>query len=154
MVDPIAFLLGWAVSIWWAWSERRRGPKHPRMLQLRILGRPIHPVGLGVSLYTAILAYAILSDQALGQLLRGPIGTGVGLVCAAATIALWAGWWASRRDWLQTGLLWATAGIVATATTVIIDVGWGSVSAWLSAPVAVISCGSWLLERADPQGRR
>lgn len=153
-MDPISWAIAWAVGLWWAWSGRRRGPKHPRMLQLRVLGRPIHPVGLGVSLYTAILAYAILSRQALGQLLDGPIGTAVGLVCASATIALWAGWWARRRDWLTTGLSWATAGIVAVATTVVIDVGWGSVSAWLSGPVAVIAFGSWLLERADPQGRR
>lgn len=125
-----------------------------RYLRVTAFGRPIHPVGFGVSLYTAILAFAILTDSAIGQLLDGPVGACVGVVCAAATVALWAGWWARRRDWLTTGLSWATAGIVATATTVIIDVGWGSVSAWLSAPVAIIACGSWLLERADPAGRR
>lgn len=125
-----------------------------RFLAPRLWGRKVHPVGLGVSLYTAILAYAILTGSAIGKLLDGPIGACVGGVCAAATIALWAGWWARRRDWLTTGLSWATAGTVATATTVIIDVGWGSVSAWLSVPVAIIAFGSWLLERADPAGRR
>jgi hypothetical protein len=121
-----------------------------RMLRIRVFGRPIQPVAFGVSLYTAILAFAILTDSALGQLLDGPIGEAVGVVCAAATAALWFGWWARRRDWLQRGLAWATAGIVATTITVVIDVGWSSVSAWLSTPVAVIAFGSWLLERADP----
>jgi len=154
-MDPFSWAFGW-LAVAWVWFGDRiaANVKHPRMLPILVLGRPIHPVALGVSCYTAILAFAILSDQALGQLLKGPIGTGVGLVCAAATIALWAGWWRRRRDWLTTGLSWATAGIVATATTVIIDVGWGSVSAWLSAPVAIIACGAWLLERVDPQGRR
>lgn len=125
-----------------------------RFLSLRVFSRLIHPVALGVSLYTGILAFAILTNAALGRLLDGPIGEAIGLVCAAATAALWWGWWARRRDWLQRGLSWATAGIAATATTVIVDVGWGSVSAWLSVPVAIIACGSWLLERADPAGRR
>lgn len=129
------------------------GPAHGRYIAPRLCGRKIQPVALGVSLYTAMLAGAILTESAIGQLLAGPIGTAVGLVCAAATGALWVGWWAQSHDWLARGLLWATAGIVATASTVIIDVGWASVSAWLSVPVAVISCGSWLLERADPQGR-
>ena len=136
----------------WTWLITENDD--PRFLRMELWRRKIQPVALGVSIYTAILAFAILTNQSLGQLLDGPIGEAIGLVCAAATVALWWGWWARRRDWLQRGLSWATAGITAVATTVIVDVGWGSVSAWLSVPVAIIAAGSWRLERADPAGRR
>lgn len=150
-IGPIIYPLVHPIGRLWMWLT---GPTTGRYLHPVIWGRRIHPVAFGISLYTGILAFAILTDSAIVQLLDGPIGEAIGLVCAAATAWLWAGWWARRRDWLQRGLSWATAGITAVATTIIIDAGWASVSAWLSAPVAVIAFGSWLLERADPQGRR
>lgn len=49
------------------------------------------------SIYTLVLSIAILSDRAIGQLLDGPIGDGIGLASAAATVLLWVGWWGQRH---------------------------------------------------------
>lgn len=121
-----------------------------RTLPRRIAHRAVKPLSFWASIYTLVLSIAILSDRAIGQLLDGPIGDGIGLASAAATVLLWVGWWGQRHRVMCHGLLLAAAVISATAATVFAEYGAGSVAAWLSVPVAGLCASAWLLEVSDP----
>lgn len=124
-----------------------------RTLRHQWFGRRIHPVGLTTSVYTAYLSWLILSGGALGQVLDGVIGAAIGVALAVASVLLWVGWWARRRDLLMRGLILESAGISAVAATVLIELGPTTPSGLLALPVAALCAMSWQIERGDPAGR-
>lgn len=121
-----------------------------RTLPRRIAHRAVKPLSFWVSIYTFLLALMILSDQAIGKLLDGPIGDGVGLAAAAATVLLWVGWWGQRHATMCHGLLLAASVISAVIATVFAEYGLVNWSAWLSVPVAGLCASAWYLEVSDP----
>lgn len=121
-----------------------------RTLPVRIAHRAVKPLSFWASVYTFVLAVAILSDRAIGQLLDGPIGDSIGLAAAVATVLLWWGWWSEAHKVMCHGLLLSASVIAAVAATVFAEFGPASVSAWLSIPVAGLCASAWLLEVSDP----
>lgn len=121
-----------------------------RTLPVRIAHGAVKPLSFWASIYTAILSVAILSDRAVGQVLRGPVGDCIGVAAIVATGLLWWGWWAERHQTMCDGLLLAASVCAAVAAAVFAEFGVANVSAWLSVPVAGLCASAWLLERADP----
>lgn len=122
-------------------------------LRRRIAGRAIRPYALAVSLATAVIAVAVLADQAVGRLLDDRPGTIVGLMAIATVVMLWWGWWTRSDRWMARGLLWSS-GVWAGVATVLTVEGGAWVSACLAACWCLASGGAWLLEHEDVRGRR
>ena len=122
-------------------------------LRRRIAGRAIRPYALAVSLATAVIAVAVLTDQAVGKLLDAWPGTIVGLMAVATVLMLWVGWWARDDRLMARGLLWSS-GVWAGVATVLTVEGGAWVSACLAACWCLASGGAWLLEHEDVRGRR
>jgi len=75
-------------------------PDDGRTLPWRILRRTVKPYALAVSLSTFVVSYAIITGQAIGQLLNEFPGQLVGVAGFAAVMLLWVGWWCQRDDWM------------------------------------------------------
>ncbi len=120
-------------------------------LRSRWFGRRVHPVAFFTSLWSAWSAWLIVSDQE--AFVRIPLGLGIGLWQASATVILWAGWWLRRRPLLMTGLLWAAGGIAAVSATVCVEFERLDPSAVFGLIFAGAVAWSWQLEREDTVGR-
>lgn len=109
--------------------------------------RRFRPYVFGVSIATAVIAWACLTGIAVGKLLDGATGIIVGAAAVVTVLALWWGWLASSERWMLRGLLWS-AGVWAAVTTILAtDVGIVNVNTLLSAAWVIASGGAWLLER-------
>jgi hypothetical protein len=120
-----------------------------RTLPFRLLHRAVQPYAFAISLYTGMLTYFVLSDQAIGQLLDGPIGEFIGVAAAVTTGLLWWGWWAYNNKAMTHGLLLSAATIAAISGSIFAENGLTSPSAWLAVPLVIASAGAWLLEITD-----
>lgn len=118
-------------------------------LPWRLRGRFLRPYAFAVSIATAVIAYAILCGVAVGRLLNDGSGLITGCVGVAATLLLWAGWWAKSDRWMRWGLFWTTGVWAAVATILAYDVGVWNVNTLLAACWALASGGAWLLEATD-----
>ena len=128
-------------------------PRDGRTLPWRIAHRAVKPYALAVSFSTAVVSWAILSGQAIGQLLDTFPGQTVGVVGFAAVMLLWAGWWAQRDDWMGHGLL-LTVGVWAAVWAIImLDTEWSNISGWLAFAWVIASGGAWTLEVTDQERR-
>lgn len=126
-------------------------PLRGRTLPFEWLHRAVQPYAFAISLYTGMLAYFILTDQAIGLLLDGPLGHVIGGAAAATTVLLWWGWWCQRPEWMQHGLLLSAATIASVSGTLFAEQGIGSPSAWLAVPLVIASASAWLLEVNDKE---
>lgn len=118
-------------------------------LPWRLRGRFLRPYAFAVSIATAVIAYAILCHVAVGRLLNDGPGVITGIVGLAASILLWAGWWAKSDRWMRWGLFWTTGVWAAVTTILAFDVGVWNVNTLLAGCWALASGGAWLLEVTD-----
>lgn len=120
-----------------------------RSLPWVVLGRQVRPYSLAISLYVAVLSYAVVTNRAIGQLLDGPIGLAIGVVGIVTVGLLWGGWWA-RSTWAMTqGLLLSACVIASVAAAIFADTSWTNISGLLASTLVVASGGAWLLEVSD-----
>lgn len=115
--------------------------------QLRrfILGRAVRPYAFAVSMATAVVSWAVLTDQAVGRRLDEWPGHLIGVMGIITVVLLWYGWWARSDVWMTRGLLWST-GVWAGVGTVLSIEGGAVVSGLLAWCWVVASAGAWLLE--------
>lgn len=116
-------------------------------LARRLAGRAVRPYALAVSLATAVIAYAVATDVAVGVLLDRWPGHIIGVMAAATVVMLWGGWWGRSEAWLRRGLFWS-AGVWAGVAMVLTIDGAAPVSAALAWCWMIASGGAWLLERS------
>ena len=128
-------------------------PDDGRTLPWRILRRTVKPYALAVSLSTFVVSYAIITGQAIGQLLNEFPGQLVGVAGFAAVMLLWVGWWCQRDDWMAHGLFITVGVWTGVWAVVIYDTEWNNVSGWLAFAWSVASGGAWLLEVFDREQR-
>lgn len=121
-------------------------------LRSRILGRVIRPYALTVSLATAVVTWAILTDRAVGKQLDYWPGHLIGVMGVITVLLLWGGWWSRNEGWMMHGLLLST-GVWAGVGTVLALEGAGIVSGLLAWCWVIASGGAWLLE-VDEARRR
>lgn len=120
-----------------------------RTLPWRILGRAVRPYVLAVALATTVSVWSVSTDRAVGQLLDGLPGTIIAAYGVIAVLALWAGLWARRDDWMRTGLLASAGYWAAVGTVIMLEPGVSLVSGWLAWCWVVASGGAWMLEQVD-----
>lgn len=114
--------------------------------------RGFRPYVFGVSIATAVIAWACLTGIAVGKLLDGAAGVIVGLAAVATVGVLCAGWAWQRNTWMLHGLLWSTGVWAAVATILAVDVGATNVNTLLAACFVVMSGGAWREERRALRG--
>lgn len=115
---------------------------------MRILGRPIKPVALGLALNVLVIAQANIrnDDRGIGQGLAYLLA----LAAGAAFVLLCAGWFMKRQRLAEYGLL-LTAGVYMTrAIFVALENPWDQ-AIFFSVGAAIIAGGSYLLEATDPR---
>lgn len=116
-----------------------------------ILGRPIKPVALGLTILMVTLTVSnvtgagVLGDVALSRVLAAG--------AAVSAILLTAGWVTGKQGLAEAGLLATAAGNIARSSFLMMTYGPGQQSVWLSMGVTVIAAGAYLLETWDASGR-
>lgn len=115
--------------------------------------RPVKPVALGLAVVMiGLTIYNVLGLGAFGDTLVASI---VAVVAGASAVCLVAGWWARSQPMAEAGMLGAAFVLLARATFFLLTEGVATRSWVLSAGVAVIAGGSYLLEKvSDGEVRR
>jgi len=118
-----------------------------------VWGRMVMPLAIMASMWSAFIAVAVLTDQAMGRMLAGPIGEVIGAVAALACGLLVGGWWARSMWALRQGLILTACFSGAVTCTLLAEFGTWSVSAWLASPWIVGCALAWLIEVRDQRMR-
>lgn len=114
---------------------------------LLIMGRPLKPVALGLSLSMIVLTVFNTSD--LGILRDAVIGDVVGIMAAISASCLIAGWVFRSQHMAEAGLFIAGLTMVLRSAFLFALVGIGNIGVWLGVGTAIVALGAFLLERVD-----
>jgi hypothetical protein len=114
---------------------------------LRLLGRPVKPVALGLMFSMAVLCVFNVTDA--GVLGATRIGDVVAIMAGAAVLMLTAGWALRSQPMAEAGLFTAGLTMVLRSTFLFALQGVGNVGVWLGVGTAIIALGAFLLERID-----
>lgn len=114
-----------------------------------VLGRPVKPVALGLSILMVALVAINIADA--GELRDAALGDGIAVMAGTAAVCLWVGWIARSQRMAEAGLLLSTVVYVLRSAFIAFDAGFGSIGVYLGAGAAVIAGGAYLLETWDDQ---
>lgn len=118
-------------------------------LRRTLLDRVVRPYAFFVSLATFVVTLALITNEAVGALLKGAPGDVLAVLGIATIGLLWAGWWFKNDVLMVRGLLWS-AGVWAGVGAVLLIDNW---TAWVSPALAFCWAGmsavSWWLEYDD-----
>ncbi len=116
-----------------------------------IFGRPIKPVTFGMTFLMAVNAITGIAN--IGVFQSSPLGDVLSVFGGVAFTAFVAGWCYKNQSLIELGLAIATGMWVARCFFLILYHGYSiDESAFLNFGVALVSGGSYLLERADSLG--
>lgn len=115
---------------------------------VRLLGRPIKPVALGLTLNMLIVAQANFRDMDRGT--TPPMSTMLGVMAVVAVTALILGWVLRMQRLAEVGLL-VTVFVYATRAVFIQLTNTWDEAVFFSLAAVIIAGGSYYLEVADRQ---
>lgn len=119
----------------------------PMNLPFRILGRPLKPVALGLTIITSTIGWTefahagAFGDSAWAHPLTA-------LAAITSILFVW-GWWGRSQQVAEWALLFAASTMIFRSTGLFLTLGPEDQRTWLSFGVGVIAIGSYALERLD-----
>ena len=116
---------------------------------VNVLGRPFKPVALGFCV--SMPALAIYNYLDVGILGDSGWGDAIGAVAGISFVLLIGGWFWSKQQMTEHGLLLVFVAYLARALWFLFTVGLSSQSLWLSLSVVIIGGGSFFLEAVNPK---
>lgn len=118
---------------------------------LTVFGRPLKPVAFGLTLSMVIIAQSNFrgADRGTGY----PLSVLLGICAAAAAATLVIGWAGRLQRVAEVGLL-LVVGVYVTRAVFIFLSSVPDQSVFFSLSTAIIAGGSFMLEAAEPEGRR
>ena len=112
-----------------------------------VMGRPIKPVALGLTIL--MLSLLVINLTGVGELTGTLLARVIAVMAGTAAVTLVAGWvWRSQRM-AQAGLLLAAIVYITRSAFIALDSGIGSIGVWLGGGAGVIAAGAYLLETWD-----
>jgi hypothetical protein len=119
----------------------------PLNLSIKLLGRPVKPVSLGISIFMAVLTIFNLADTGVfGASLYGDI---IAVISASSFTLLVLAWIINSQLLTEYGLLLASTVFVVRGTFLGLTLSWGRQDVYFSLAMFIISAGSYFLERTD-----
>jgi hypothetical protein len=113
---------------------------------LRVFGRPLKPVALGLTLTMIIVAQSNFRGADRGT--EYPLSVVLGVLAVIAAVTLAAGWICGRQRIAEAGLL-LVVGVYATRATFIQMVSPFDQAVWFSLATVIIAGGAYILEASD-----
>lgn len=118
---------------------------------LRVLGRPLKPVALGLTLTMVIIAQSNFRGADRGT--QYPLSVVLGIAAVAAAVTLLVGWIKGLQKVAEIGLLLVVGVYVARATFIQMSSPFDQ-AVWFSLATVIIAGGSYVLEASeDRRGR-
>lgn len=116
---------------------------------IRVLGRPLKPVALGLALTMTIVAQSNLRNMDRGTV--PPLSYLVAAIAAAAVIALAGGWIGRNQRLAEIGLLLVVGAYATRAAFIYLSSGFDQ-AVFFSLATVIIAGGSYLLEASSRRG--
>lgn len=124
----------------------------PLNLPFRVFGRPLKPVSLGFAIFMAVLtAYNIADRGVLGSSMWGDV---LAVIAGSSFLLLAVAWWTNSQIMSEYGLLLACMVFVTRGVFLLLTFGWTRQDVYFSLAAAIITGGSYFLERYDPNDIR
>lgn len=112
-----------------------------------LLGRPIKPVALGISVIMA--SYTLFNVLNLGVFQDIILGNVLSVIAGMSFVLLTVGWWGKSQKMAEWGLLAAAVTFLLRSSFVFLVGGFKDERVYLTLGMVTISCGAYLLERWD-----
>ncbi len=118
--------------------------------KMRVLGRPIKPVALGLSLTMLVVFWVNVRDT--GRVTDELLAHLLTVLAGVAFVLLVAGWVWTRQRLAETGLLLAAATLFTRSMFLYLTGGITEQAVWLTLASAITAAGAYLLEKTDDRG--
>ena len=115
--------------------------------ELRMWGRPLKPVALGLTLTMVIVTQANLRGIDRGTV--PPLSYLVAVLSATAVVTLLWGWIGRNQKAAEIGLLLVIGTYITRAAFIALESGLAEQAVWFSLATVVIAAGSYALEVDD-----